>query len=586
MNSNLKLVEQLDDNTIYNQIKPIVTSTLKKFKYVDISSDEYKIIITELINELRTAYDGSVHYLLFIKDRLELFFKNKTKTLITNSKTSFKIVNNYINQKFNNVSNYYSSIKCFKELNDLFQINEFLPSRNFLIELIENNAIFNKMIEFILLKYNNASTQTEIVNNELLLLTMDTYCNLKNISLDRTYTLEKESYSLSDEDALDSETMYLKEISKIPLLTALEEKNLSSRIAKGDNEARDLFIKSNLRLVASIARQYKGKGLPFLDLVQEGNIGLMKAIEGFDPEKGYRFSTYAYSRINQVICRAIAEKSRNIRIPVYIYEKVIECKKTIYDLQNELHRLPTVLEMANKMRITISFAEKLYKLQNDVFSIDDSIDEERNLKLKDIIVSEETTEEVVLQNDLISEIKKLFKDCKLQEREIQILLLRNGVITGKEETLKDVAKIYNISSQRVSQLEIRALKKIRNSNYVKNLSFYMGDREKAIQNINAFREIYKTKKKGQSKNLDTQLYSDVSIQRLPKTIYEYFRDYTKEQVDEILLRLDEKDKELINKLLKNEIKKEEEYKIYKIIMPKISSMLSDTFESVKFVLYK
>ena len=150
MNSNLKLVEQLDDNTIYNQIKPIVTSTLKKFKYVDISSDEYKIIITELINELRTAYDGSVHYLLFIKDRLELFFKNKTKTLITNSKTSFKIVNNYINQKFNNVSNYYSSIKCFKELNDLFQINEFLPSRNFLIELIENNAIFNKMIELIM----------------------------------------------------------------------------------------------------------------------------------------------------------------------------------------------------------------------------------------------------------------------------------------------------------------------------------------------------------------------------------------------------------------------------------------------------
>ena len=126
MNSNLKLVEQLDNNTIYNQIKPIATNIFEKFKYVDISSDECKIVINELIKELRTTYDGSIHYLLFISDGLELFFKNKTRTLIKNYETSFKIVNNYINQKFDNVFDYYSSIKCFRELNNFFEVNEFL----------------------------------------------------------------------------------------------------------------------------------------------------------------------------------------------------------------------------------------------------------------------------------------------------------------------------------------------------------------------------------------------------------------------------------------------------------------------------
>ncbi len=254
---------------------------------------------------------------------------------------------------------------------------------------------------------------------------------------------------------------YIKEVRKIPLLTAKEEVDLSKRAQRGDKEARDHMIRANLRLVINIAKKYMYLGIPLMDLIEEGNVGLMKAVEKFNPNKGFRFSTYAAWWIKQSITRSVFDQSRTIRIPVYVNELLSKYKKANERLMGKLKRVPTDSEIARSMRMT---SEKVCKIRgyiNKTSSLDAPIDEEGGNEIIDLIEDKTTATPE-------KEIDQFFNKERLSgllgivnERERDVLDLRFGLQDGKIHTLADVSKKLNVSRERVRQIEENALKKLK-----------------------------------------------------------------------------------------------------------------------------
>jgi len=254
---------------------------------------------------------------------------------------------------------------------------------------------------------------------------------------------------------------YIKEVRKIPLLTAKEEVDLSKRAQRGDKEARDHMIRANLRLVINIAKKYMYLGIPLMDLIEEGNVGLMKAVEKFNPNKGFRFSTYAAWWIKQSITRSVFDQSRTIRIPVYVNELLSKYKKTNERLMGKLKRMPTDSEIARSMRMTAEKVSKIRGYINKTSSLDAPIDDDGGNEIIDLIEDKTTTTPE-------KEIDQFFNKERLSgllgivnERERDVLDLRVGLKDGNIYTLAEVSKKLNVSRERVRQIEENALKKLK-----------------------------------------------------------------------------------------------------------------------------
>ena len=286
---------------------------------------------------------------------------------------------------------------------------------------------------------------------------------------------------LSDEDITkdmninDPVRMYLKEIGRISLLSTEEEMELSIRVANGDEEAAALLAESNLRLVVSIAKRYVGRGLLFLDLIQEGNIGLMKAVEKFDYDKGYKFSTYATWWIRQAITRALADQARTIRVPVHMVETINKMSRIQRQMTLELNREPTEEELAEKMDITVEKVREVIKISQDPVSLETPIGEEDDSHLGDFIKDESSLspEEYASNEILKEEIKSVLET--LQPREQQVLELRFGLIDGTCYTLEEVGRRFNVTRERIRQIEAKALRKLRHPSRAKKLKDFMND---------------------------------------------------------------------------------------------------------------
>ena len=286
---------------------------------------------------------------------------------------------------------------------------------------------------------------------------------------------------LSDEDITkdmninDPVRMYLKEIGRISLLSTEEEMELSIRVANGDEEAAALLAESNLRLVVSIAIRYVGRGLLFLDLIQEGNIGLMKAVEKFDYDKGYKFSTYATWWIRQAITRALADQARTIRVPVHMVETINKMSRIQRQMTLELNREPTEEELAEKMDITVEKVREVIKISQDPVSLETPIGEEDDSHLGDFIKDESSLspEEYASNEILKEEIKSVLET--LQPREQQVLELRFGLIDGTCYTLEEVGRRFNVTRERIRQIEAKALRKLRHPSRAKKLKDFMND---------------------------------------------------------------------------------------------------------------
>lgn len=286
--------------------------------------------------------------------------------------------------------------------------------------------------------------------------------------------LTTEDQRYLDDIADDSVRLYLREIGKIPLLSAEEELALAKRVVAGDKEAKDKMAEANMRLVVSIAKRYVGRGLDLLDLIQEGNTGLLRAVEKFDPEKGFKFSTYATWWIRQAITRAIADQARTIRIPVHMVETINKLLRTQRRLTQELNREPTNEEIAAAMDLDVDKVEHIMKIKQDISSLDASIrDDEEESVLADFIEDEDTiSPEESATNQLLKEQVKSMLGA-LTEREQKILKLRFGLEDGKQHTLEEVGQEFSVTRERIRQIEAKALAKLRKHKDAKKLHDYI-----------------------------------------------------------------------------------------------------------------
>ena len=287
---------------------------------------------------------------------------------------------------------------------------------------------------------------------------------------------ESEQIDLSVPDGVSIEDpvrMYLKEIGKVPLLTAEEEIELAKRMEAGDEEAKKRLAEANLRLVVSIAKRYVGRGMLFLDLIQEGNLGLIKAVEKFDYRKGYKFSTYATWWIRQAITRAIADQARTIRIPVHMVETINKLIRVSRQLLQELGREPTPEEIAEEMNLPVERVREILKISQEPVSLETPIGEEEDSHLGDFIQDDNVP--VPADAAAFSLLKEQLDEVlgTLTEREQKVLRLRFGLDDGRARTLEEVGKEFNVTRERIRQIEAKALRKLRHPSRSRKLKDYL-----------------------------------------------------------------------------------------------------------------
>ena len=318
----------------------------------------------------------------------------------------------------------------------------------------------------------------------------DDILNLKDLPIDFD---EPDSDELADEEELsdadlaitaenvdafadDSVRLYLREIGKIPLLTPEEEADLADRIIKGDKKAKDKMVESNMRLVVSIAKRYGGRGLDFLDLILEGNTGLLRAVEKFDPAKGFKFSTYATWWVRQAITRAIADQARTIRIPVHMVETINKVLRTTRKLTTELNREPTNEEIAEELNMDVDKIDYVMRIKQDIASLDASVgkdgDDEESV-LGDFVEDEErdSPEDSAANQILKEQLSEII--ATLSDREQKIIRLRFGIGGGRPHTLEEVGNEFDVTRERIRQIEAKALSKLRKNKETKKLHEYL-----------------------------------------------------------------------------------------------------------------
>ena len=308
--------------------------------------------------------------------------------------------------------------------------------------------------------------------------------NLNDDDFDPTLIDEEESEDLDslttgqylDDVSDDSVRLYLREIGKIPLLSAEEEMALARRIIEGDKKAKDKMAEANMRLVVSIAKRYSGRGLDFLDLIQEGNTGLLRAVEKFDPDKGFKFSTYATWWLRQAITRAIADQARTIRIPVHMVETINKLLRTQRRMTQELNREPTIDELAKELDMEPEKIEYVIKIKQDISSLDAGVGrdgEDDDSVLQDFIVDEDTVSpEDSASNQLLKEqVQDILSS--LSDREQKIVRMRFGLDNGKNHTLEEVGQEFAVTRERIRQIEAKALAKLRKHKDAKKLYEYL-----------------------------------------------------------------------------------------------------------------
>lgn len=351
--------------------------------------------------------------------------------------------------------------------NDKIDVNEIIGSKS---EGIVDSDIMKALedIEYTITQVDiDSATPDELESEEMKEIEQDVK------SYDSAENMEK----LFIQEGLtidDPVRMYLKEIGKIPLLSPERETYLAEQIALGNKTAKDELIEANLRLVVSIAKRHVGKGMYFLDLIQEGNLGLIKAVEKFDYSKGYKFSTYATWWIRQAITRAIADQARTIRIPVHMVETIHKVSRTARQLLQELGREPTTDEIAARLEITPEKVREIMKIALDPVSLETPIGEEEDSHLGDFVEDNDSPapSDSASYSLLREQLNNVLKT--LTSREEQVIKLRYGLEDGRPRTLEEVGKEFNITRERIRQIEAKALRKLKHPSRSKALKDYLG----------------------------------------------------------------------------------------------------------------
>ena len=587
MDLTLKKIRTMSSEQILESLLFIIDAIYNKFSFANLSKQDYYNMVIKEIENTKSSFNSDKNYVDYLKKIIESKMIEMIKTKLLDHNESIRILNNYIQITVKKTDDYNVIMKQIRAFNSFLEKYNYVPTPEILIELINKNENLNDLIKIIFLKNKDMIVSGDIeklTDNNTLILLLEAYCLINNIEIKQSE--ENNIYYDDDLKLTDSVKIYLREIGEYPLLSIEQQRDLALKILDGDNKARELFINSNLRLVVNVAKRYIGNGLTFLDLIQEGNLGLITAVDKYDVKKGFNFSTYAIWWIRQAITKAIEYKGRTIRIAAHVYEKVQLYKKIFRNLEIKLNREPTINEIADEMELSVSEVSDLQQLQIDVVSINAIIEDEKRTELEDFIVStDESPEDIATKENMKQDINNLLISCNLKPRERDILILRYG-LDGKEPmTLVEIGKIYNLTRERVRQIESNALKKIRKSNFVKRLVDYTESPTKSLLNIEMYRQIYK--EDGNSNRAFLRRFGDKIedyevVGKLP-SIYQLFGGYSKEQIDVMLTKLTEEERKLITlrygddleKPKATKLSKEESRKYYGVLVPKMKRLLSN-----------
>ena len=471
------------------------------------------------------------HYLLVSGDIME----EKNEKLL--------IILDYMQNNLKDNSSYSDALKQLNRLAVFFEKIKLDLTTDIIIDLLNSNHLFYDILKKIVdanlnvIKNNQIDTISE---NSTIILFIESYCLINGIE---TVNLSNNEIDFSGIE--DSTKQYLLEISSKSLLSREEERNLALRINDGDTAAKELLIECNLKLVVSVAKRYTGRGLSLLDLIQEGNIGLIKAIDHYDVTKGYKFSTYATWWIRQGITRALADKSRNIRIPVHTYNLLNKFKKIKADLEASLTHKPTYEEIAKKMNISVDRVIELAKLELETVSINNKINnDEDSDEFGDFISTDFNIPEKEIElSNLKEKISEIFKKSSLTEREKETLILRYGLNNNNCETLTEIGTKFGVTRERARQYEANALGKLRKFSLTKDLIIYSDNQDEVLNKMKEF-----TKRNNQSLRYSKNFNRNNNMKRNPRkiqTIFELFGYCSKDEVLRAIANLSEDDKKLI-----------------------------------------
>lgn len=379
---------------------------------------------------------------------------------LTNKKGQILIMSDLINSFEEKLKELVSLGKKNKGILEVEKVNDFFKELN--LDVNQIDKIYEYLENHNIAVINLADDVDEEPDEELLL-------EMEN---DEELAMVEDLANTASVMSDDPVKLYLKEIGSYPLLSIAEEIELAKKIEQGDEMAKQTLAESNLRLVVSIAKRYVGRGLSFLDLIQEGNLGLIKAVDKFDYTKGYKFSTYATWWIRQAITRSIADQSRTIRIPVHMSEVINKTYRVSRSLLQELGREPTEQELADAMNMPLEKVREILKVSADPISLDTPIGEEDDSHLGDFIRDETIVgpEDAAAYSVLQDQISKLLDT--LTEREQRVLILRFGLKDGRTRTLEEVGKEFNVTRERIRQIEAKALRKLRHPSRARMLKGY------------------------------------------------------------------------------------------------------------------
>ena len=458
-----------------------ISDAYEKIKYAGtgISEKEFNNIIQDILKAIKKDYTKS-------RSSSDYEIDNIQKQL-DNQDFVFNFINDFINEKFNGFLNYAVCLKYFDELKKLFETFDFIPNKILISELLDKNEKFKTMVSTVynhnIYQITSGKFKTKYENMALIYI-IEVYCDINNIKLAQDeFSLNRNE--LAQYNLNNDLQMYLSDVYNNSLVSVDKRKELLIKAKNGDSVAREKFLESNMGFVVSVAKNYLGCGLEFLDLIQEGNIGLITALDKYDLDKGCEFSTFAYYWIRQAIVRAIAKLGRNIRIPVGLWEQIVRYKRAFSTLSVKLNREPTPEEMALEMNVPLRDALKYQKYCVDTISFNTIINDEDKTEMSAFIVdTSETVDELAVKDSLAHDVKILFSTC-LSEREQEIIMLR---FTNPPTPYKEIGKKLNLSSQAVFALTDYILRKLRNSEYTRVLAGYMENEQIALENLDNINE--------------------------------------------------------------------------------------------------
>ncbi len=552
-------------NDIFSLLFEPIYKIREKYKFLNISNDDFNKLVMETIEERLKNLDNP-NYIKHKSLNEDYFIvkieKNITKYLnMKILENEFLVLDNFVKENIKDVNSYKEARDEMLKFQELFDFHNIMPKETDLEKLLKENEKLNKILKLIVSRNLENIKRNKIpaifTSGFISMTLIEIYCEINNIEIKEESKSELDNNILEKGLERDILKSYLRDL-HYPTLTKTEEQNLFLEYQNGSKEAFEKLVNHNLKLVVSIAKTYYNKqGMEFIDLIQEGNLGLIKAIKAFDPSMGYKFSTYATWWIKQAITRSVADKGRLIRLPVHMIETLNKYRKEKSRIEQELGYKPTYDELAEFLEIPYEKVEEYEKLVENAISLNDTVNADCDDpdELGDFIPSnDEDIPDLMERTLLVKEIEKLFEKVKLNEKEKKVIIHRFGLFDNEIMTLEELANIYNLTRERIRQIEVRALKKLRFSPHIKDFYLYSTNPDNVKTRLQKMREGYKTAPAFSKNPLESiELRNckennlegdDINMSRKPQTIYERFKDYEREKVDKAILELEEKYKHI------------------------------------------